>query len=222
MCALGGDDRGAEPMSRRKTVDWQGIMSLSPCSQWPEERVRKAVPKRVSLSEFLGLKHIPPYDRLWVALHFTFLTKKLMGLFACACAERALYLQREFGPAPPRQPFFDALTQLRQSIDAGVNVAVLKLICSHPYFPIGILPKTMAEWVVYRATFSTAHCLEAYFCGIETAHAVASISLPLLKAGKVHKRPTKTSEKEHICKILIALVNGYTIEDIRETLIRGF
>jgi hypothetical protein len=87
-------------MTRRKTVDSDLIMSFDPCEAWPEGRVREAVPERVSLVEFLRAEHIPPRDRLWVALHRELLSDRLMRLFACDCAERALIREREAGVEP--------------------------------------------------------------------------------------------------------------------------
>ena len=87
-------------MKRRKTVDWELIMSFDPCPAWYEDRVRGAVPKRISLVRFLLDTSIPPADRLWVALHNVFLTDRTMRLFACDCAERALMRERSRGREP--------------------------------------------------------------------------------------------------------------------------
>jgi hypothetical protein len=70
---------------KRKTVDYKLIMTFEPCEDWPFDRVKKAVPKRIKLSEFLKNEKIPPKDKVWVALH-----KEL----ACDIAERSLTRHR--------------------------------------------------------------------------------------------------------------------------------
>jgi hypothetical protein len=75
-------------------------MSLKPCPDWPESRVREAVPEEIPIVDFLRAAHIPPEGRLWVALHPDFCTDSLMRLFACDCAERALISEREAGREP--------------------------------------------------------------------------------------------------------------------------
>jgi hypothetical protein len=87
-------------MRRRKTVDSELIMSLGPCDDWPESRVWRAVPKRIPLTEFLRAEHIPVDDRLWVALHRKILSDRILRLFACDCAERALQRERDAGREP--------------------------------------------------------------------------------------------------------------------------
>jgi hypothetical protein len=82
---------------RRKTIDWKLIMSFRPCPPWSEERVREAVPKRITLIEFLRSEHISPEDRLWVTLHDELLSDRLMRLFACDVADRILQRERDIG-----------------------------------------------------------------------------------------------------------------------------
>jgi hypothetical protein len=83
-----------------RTVDAALIMSFGPCDDWPEDRVREAVPEEITIVDLLRAAHIPPQDRLWVALHDEFCSHSLMRLFACACAERALTSEREAGRDP--------------------------------------------------------------------------------------------------------------------------
>jgi hypothetical protein len=83
-----------------KTVDAALIMSFGPCDDWPEERVREAVPKEIPVVDLLRAAHIPPQDRLWVALHKEFCSDSLIRLFACNCAERALTSERDAGREP--------------------------------------------------------------------------------------------------------------------------
>jgi hypothetical protein len=83
-----------------KTVDAALIMSFRPCPDWPESRVREAVPEEITIVDFLRADHIPPEDRLWVAVHPDFCTDSLMRLFAGDCAERALTRERDAGREP--------------------------------------------------------------------------------------------------------------------------
>jgi len=76
----------------RKTVNNWTVMKLNPCSDWPEERVKAALPSQTRISDFLRLQHIPPHDRLWVALHTLFLTERMARLFCANVA--ALTLRR--------------------------------------------------------------------------------------------------------------------------------
>jgi hypothetical protein len=76
--------------NRSKTVDTDLIMSLKPCEAWPFERVKKAVPKRIKLVEFLRNEEIPIKDRVWVALHKEFFSDKELRLLACDTATKAL------------------------------------------------------------------------------------------------------------------------------------
>ena len=95
-------------MKRRKTVDTPLIMRLDngpgndpgPCEDWPKSRVRKAVPRRIGLVDFLASKHIPAVDRLWVALHEELLSPRVVRLFTCDSAERELNREREAGREP--------------------------------------------------------------------------------------------------------------------------
>jgi hypothetical protein len=77
-------------MKQRKTVDTKLLMSFNPCPQWPFERVKKAVPKRIKLVEFLKNEEIPIRDRVWVALHKEFFSDKELRLLACDIAEKSL------------------------------------------------------------------------------------------------------------------------------------
>jgi hypothetical protein len=96
-----------------KTVDTPLIMSFRPCPDWPESRVREAVPKEITIVDLLRADHIPPEDRLWVALHECFCSTSLMRLFSCDCAERALISEREAGRDPdPRS--WDAVAVARR------------------------------------------------------------------------------------------------------------
>jgi hypothetical protein len=79
---------------QRKTVDYKLIMTFKPCEDWPLKRVKKAVPKRIKLAEFLKNEEIPPKDRLWVALRNKFFSDKELRLLACDIAERALTKHR--------------------------------------------------------------------------------------------------------------------------------
>jgi hypothetical protein len=84
----------------KTTVDTPLIMSLKPCPAWPESRVREAVPEEITIVDFLRADHIPPEDRLWVAVHPDFCTDSLMRIFAGDCAERALISERDAGRDP--------------------------------------------------------------------------------------------------------------------------
>jgi hypothetical protein len=83
-----------------KTVDATIIMSFGPCDDWPEDRVREAVPKEIPVVDLLRAPHIPPQDRLWVALHEDLCTDSIMRIFACTCAERTLLRERAAGREP--------------------------------------------------------------------------------------------------------------------------
>ena len=84
-------------MKQRKTLDTKLIMSFKPCSEWPESRVKEAVPKRIAVTEFLRDKRITPADRLWVALHDELASDRIMRIFSCDCADRALRRERRKG-----------------------------------------------------------------------------------------------------------------------------
>jgi hypothetical protein len=82
------------------TVDTPLIMSLKPCPDWPESRVREAVPEEIPIVDFLRAAHIPPQDKLWVAFRKDFCSTLIMSLFAYDCAERALTRERDAGRDP--------------------------------------------------------------------------------------------------------------------------
>jgi hypothetical protein len=86
-----------------KTVDTTLIMSFRPCREWPESRVREAVPEEIPIVDFLRADHIPPQDRLWVALHEDLCTDSIMRIFACTCAERTLLRERAAGREPNKR-----------------------------------------------------------------------------------------------------------------------
>jgi hypothetical protein len=83
-----------------KTVDAALIMSFRPCPDWPESRVREAVPEEITIVDLLRADHIPPDDRLWVALHPEICSDTILRIFAGDCAERALTRERDAGREP--------------------------------------------------------------------------------------------------------------------------
>lgn len=55
-----------EEIMTKKWITADRIMESGPCERWPEERVRKHVPGRVTADEMLRIKSVPVLDRMWV------------------------------------------------------------------------------------------------------------------------------------------------------------
>jgi hypothetical protein len=147
-------------MRLRKTVDTKFIMSLYPCPEWPEDRVREAVPKRIPLVEFLRAEHIPAVDRLWVALHRELLSDRLMRLFACDCAERALQHEREDGREPDPRSLAAVAVARRYAVGEATDEE--------------LEAAWLASWETARSSASYAARAAAWLASGETARSSAS------------------------------------------------
>ena len=88
-------------MRRTKYITPKMILSWNPCCDYSEVRIRELFGKRrqATVQEILRSK-IPPKDRLWVVLRVKLISPKILRLFACNCAERALKKERKMGREP--------------------------------------------------------------------------------------------------------------------------
>ena len=76
------------------------IMAWGPYPGWPEERVRSVICGGRTIEQILRARLIQPADRIWVACHEGVVSDRILRLFACDCAERALTRERRAGREP--------------------------------------------------------------------------------------------------------------------------
>jgi hypothetical protein len=82
-----------------KIITVDHIMSREPCVEYPKSRVQELIGDGKTPVEILKLP-ISTEDKLKFVLHNDILSQRILRLFACMCAERALERERNLGREP--------------------------------------------------------------------------------------------------------------------------
>ena len=101
------------------------VMTFGPCKEdWPESRVRKYLPKPITVIDLLKLQAVLPEYRLWVALRTKVINENLLRRFVCDCAERSLKRRQESGLIVDQRSW-NAVTVSRMYADRKANIIEL-------------------------------------------------------------------------------------------------
>jgi len=147
------------------------IMAWGPCPKWPKERVRRVIGRGRTIEQILRARRIPHADRIWVACHKGAVSDRVLRLFACDCAERALRRERRAGREPdPRS--WEAVRVARRYADGDATAAELAAA--------GAVAGAVAEAAASSAARAAAAWAaawaaweEAWVAAWEAAHAAA-------------------------------------------------
>ncbi len=94
-------------MHRLKVITSARITSWSPCGGWTDERIRAVFREHGKRSatplEIAKCSEIPAIDRLWLLLRPEILPERVLRLFACWCADRALKQEQTNGREPDKR-----------------------------------------------------------------------------------------------------------------------
>jgi len=109
----------------KKQITVKMVMAWNPCDRYTEDVVRGLFGKRkyLTVRDVLALD-IPVDDRFWVVLREELLSAKIMRLFACDCAERALERERTAGREPDKRSW-DAVVVARRYANGKATIAEL-------------------------------------------------------------------------------------------------
>ena len=84
-----------------RTVTVDDVMSWEPCMLYTTERVTSLLAGRARVTALdICAMDIPAEDILWAVLREDMIEDRVLHLFACWCAERALIAEREAGHEP--------------------------------------------------------------------------------------------------------------------------
>jgi hypothetical protein len=180
-------------MKMHKNITVEQIMSRGPCGRYPESHVQELIGGGKTPLEILKLP-ISIEDRFWVVLHVAVLSPRILRLFACMCAERALLRERAHG----REPQLDSWRVLEIARKCANGKATEEEM-SNAY----VAAVDAANDVAVRSAYLDA-CIAADAAVYVAAHAAANAA-----SNAAHAAADYDAEREQQVNDLIKLIVEY-------------